>query len=77
MKKVITIVQAWCDYPGCAEKSEAVGEESQDTATVEFCFYVKGRGRKTQPITVELCEEHREEMRALYTAMQKFDQKDE
>lgn len=75
MKKVITIIQAWCDYPGCAEKAEAVGQESQETATVEFCFYVNGRGRKTAPITVELCDEHREELKALYQSMQKFDQK--
>lgn len=77
MKKVITIVQSWCDYPGCAEKSEAVGEESQETATVEFWVYVTGKGRKTNPITVEMCDEHREEMKALFQSMQKYDQKDD
>jgi hypothetical protein len=73
MKKVITVVETWCDYPGCADEAT----ESQETTTVETWFYVPGRGRKPHPITVEMCDTHLAEMKALFGFMQKYDQKPE
>jgi hypothetical protein len=75
MKQVITTIVAWCDYPGCAEMAEAAGASQQDTESVEFWVYVSGKGRKTNPIKVEMCEEHRTELKTLFSSMQKFDQK--
>jgi hypothetical protein len=77
MKQIQTIVTTWCDYPNCAEvASTEKGLKSQETTTVEFSFYAHARGRKTAPITVELCDMHRDEMKDIYTAMKKFDQKE-
>lgn len=75
MKKVVTVVQSWCDYPDCASDESERSPDGQDTSTVEFWVYVNGKGRKTLPITIELCETHRDELRAVYQWMQKFDQK--
>ena len=75
MKKVITIIETWCDAPGCAESVKEEG--GQETTTAEFWFYVPGKGRKPNPIRVELCDDHREEMRSLFLSMQKYDQKDD
>ena len=75
MKKIVTIVQSWCDYPGCADESTSTG--GQETSTTQFWVYVMAKGRKTQPITVELCDKHRDELKHVFQSMQKFDQKDD
>lgn len=75
MKEVITIVKTWCDHPACVATRQP-GDEAQETQSCEVWFYVSGKGRKTNPIKVELCAQHIQEMRATFTAMQKFDQKE-
>lgn len=75
MKEVITMIRSWCDYPGCAQAARTEGRDTQDTASVEFWVYISGKGRKTSPITVELCEEHREHLKSVFQTMQKYDQR--
>jgi hypothetical protein len=67
------VVRTWCDYPGCRDNQNVAVE--QETYTVEFWVYTTAKGRKTQPITVELCEEHRDDLRALYQHLKQYDQK--
>ena len=77
MKEVLTIVQSWCDHPECVE--ERAGSESvdpQETTTVEVWFYAHAKGRKTNPVPVDLCVNHLAELRDLYAALRKFDQKE-
>lgn len=77
MAKDVYIV-SFCDYPGCREEAVSTGYEGgQETSTATFWFYANGKGRKTNPITIDLCEDHTAELRGLFTAMQKFDQKAE
>lgn len=78
MAKELFVV-SYCDYPGCKEefiKEHGVGI-AQETSTATFWFYANGKGRKTSPITIDLCEHHTAELRGLFTAMQKFDQKEQ
>lgn len=68
----------WCDYPGCAEAHKEDGAvDGQDTHTVEYWVYSSGKGRKTNPIKVELCDLHREYLKTIFTEMQKHDQNKE
>jgi hypothetical protein len=77
MKQVMTVVTSWCDYPGCADEAAKAGETTQETISVQFLFYTSGRGRKTNPINVEMCKDHADAMRLLYQSMQKYDQKND
>lgn len=72
------MVRTWCDYPGCAEEYKSRGKviTVQDTYPVSFWVYPHVRGKPTQPIVIELCEMHRDELKALYVAMKPFDQKE-
>ena len=71
------VVRTWCDYPGCAEEYKSrVKINQQETARVEFWVNVPSRGRPTKPILIELCEPHRDELKALFSAMKPFDQKE-
>lgn len=75
MKEIV--VRTWCDYPGCADEYKAqVKINMQDTYRVEFWVNVPSKGRPTKAITIELCESHRDELKALFVAMKPFDQKD-
>jgi hypothetical protein len=76
MKKVVTTVETWCDYPGCADRAMESGEAMQETTTIEFWYYVPGKGRKPNPIRVEVCESHKTQLRDLFLVMQKYDQKE-
>lgn len=63
----------WCDHPVCIEnRSELVG--GQEVKEVQIWFYTRGQKRK--PIRVELCQEHEEELRTLYQALNKFNMED-
>ena len=73
VKKIITTVETWCDYPDC----HVSGSGTQETSTVQFWVYVSAKGRKTHPITVELCDTHRDELKHLFQSMQKYDQKED
>lgn len=73
MKKIVTVVQSWCDYPDCAAE---VDPAPQETETVEFWFYVPGRGRKPNPVRVEMCAEHVEEMKNFMALLRRADQKE-
>jgi hypothetical protein len=66
-----------CDHPQCGTSFDIPEGESQEVTPVEFWVYSSGRGRKTQPIKIELCSECMEELKDLYTAMQRFDQNKE
>lgn len=75
----VTVV-TYCDWPDCAEtfKREAGPSTSgQETTTVDMWFNAIGKGRKTQPIKVELCDIHKNLMRDVFIAMQKYDQNKE
>jgi hypothetical protein len=71
--KEIKVVH-WCDYPECSEaaKEFPMGQVTRD---IEFWVYTPGKGRKPNPIRVEVCESHEAELKNLYYAMQKADQK--
>ena len=71
--KEIKVVH-WCDYPGCAE-SASESPMGQVTRDIEFWVYTPGKGRKSSPIRVEVCDNHEAELKNLYHAMQKADQK--
>ena len=73
MKEVITVTKSWCDYPGCGGREGH--PDGQETTTVEVYVNVVSRGRKPQVVTVELCADHRDQLRSMYTLMQKYDQK--
>jgi hypothetical protein len=68
--------RSWCDYPGCREEHEDE-PRGQETVAVDYLFYVRGRGRKTQTVTVEMCEEHAEELAALHRHLVRFNQKEQ
>lgn len=71
MKRIVTVVETTCDHPACTE------EGSQPTSSVQFWVYVTAKGRRTNPITIELCDAHRDEVKGLFQFMQKFDQKED
>jgi hypothetical protein len=60
----------WCDHPECIERRPEM-EGGQDVKETRVWFYTKGA--KREPIRVELCQEHEDEMRALYHALSKYD----
>jgi len=69
------VVTTWCDYPGCVDEYRArVKINSQETYPVSFWVYPHAKGKPTQPIVIELCEAHRDDMKALFVAMKPFDQ---
>lgn len=75
-------VVTFCDYPECAADYKNFNPESevalgQATTTVEYWVYASGRGRKTQPIKIELCDAHKEMLREVYTHAQRYDQNKE
>lgn len=73
-------IATYCDYPGCADqfkKDADYPQAGQTTETVDFWFNVVGKGRKTQPIKVELCDIHKEGLRDVFLTMQKYDQNKE
>ena len=76
-KEVVITTVSWCDYPGCRDIAEEETPEGQETQAVSFWFYVHGKGRKTNPIQVDLCEEHSEEQRALLVHMSKYHQREQ
>jgi hypothetical protein len=75
--KEISVV-SWCDYPGCIDTARTAKNASigQDVTPVEFWVYVPGKGRKPNTIRVEMCEDHLTEMKALFHALSKFNQRD-
>lgn len=75
MKMLVTTVSSWCDHPECVAERLESDPPSQETFEIDFWVYTVGRGRKTSPIRVEVCEEHLEQMKSLYQEMKKFDQK--
>ena len=75
MKEIQVIT--FCDYPDCAEGAREETPQGQDTTGVDFWFNARGRGRRTQAILVELCADHLVEMRDLYNALARFNQKEE
>lgn len=78
MAKELFVV-SYCDYPGCKEafiKEHGVGI-AQDTSAVSFWFYVHGKGRKTNPVIVDMCDSHAESQRELFVSLQKFNQKEQ
>jgi len=73
MQKII--VHTLCDHPVCQEKFTFEDTpEGQQTRPLMFWAYTPGRGRKSQVIRVEVCEQHERELKDLYQAMAKFDQ---
>jgi hypothetical protein len=68
--------RAWCDYPGCRDDHVHL-INGQETQPVEVWVYTPGKGRKPNPIKVEMCEEHLAEMKALYAHLSKFNQRGE
>lgn len=62
----------WCDHPVCLERRPEMRNGGQDVKDVQVWFYT--RGAKREPIKVELCPDHEDEMRSLYQALSKFDQ---
>lgn len=68
-------VLTFCDYPECGSFEDH--PEGQDTITIQFWVYQNARGRKTEPIQVEVCEKHRDELRNIYATMQRYDQNKE
>lgn len=75
MQQVVVIT--WCDYPGCAEKAQEaqkIGPQAgQEVGNVDFWVNAFG-GRKTKPIKVVLCGEHKESLKTLFSEMAKYDQ---
>lgn len=74
MAKEVMVV-SWCDYPDCADAHRESSPQGQDTTNVQVWLYVPGKGRKPRPIQIEVCEDHLAEMKALYAALTRFDQK--
>jgi hypothetical protein len=68
--------RSWCDYPGCREEHEDE-PMGQETIAVDYQFYMHARGRKVAPVTVEMCQEHADELSALYRHLSKFKQKEQ
>ena len=68
-------VQTWCDYPGCALDAQEQGMmQGQEVGNMDFWVNAFG-GRKTKPIKVVMCPEHRDQMKVLFTEMAKYDQR--
>lgn len=68
-------VQTWCDYPDCARSAQDSGMMSgQEVGNMDFWVNAFG-GRKTRPIKVVMCPEHRDKMKALFAEMAKYDQR--
>lgn len=76
MQEVVVI--KYCDYPECAGEFKNFNPDAlgQTTTTVDFWFNAIGKGRKTQPIKVELCDTHKDMLRDAFVAMQRYDQKE-
>ena len=76
MSKQVTVFTA-CDYPGCSTTTEGdqieIGQ-IHSVAPVEFLVYSRGRGRRVNPIIIDLCEEHSGELKELYRVLSKSDQ---
>ena len=67
------VVVRWCDWPDCEGRGQSPG--GQTTREIEFWVYTPGRGRKSRPIRVEVCEEHEARLKSLYSAMAKYNMK--
>ena len=61
----------WCDHPVCIEKRSEMNGYGQDVKECRVWFYT--RGIKSEPARIELCQEHEDELRALYRALSKYD----
>lgn len=66
------IVLTFCDWPGCKDTHHAQYEGGQEVTQVDYWVYVAGRGRKTNKIRVELCDEHLALIKGQYEALKKF-----
>ena len=64
-----------CDWEDCGvSDADLLEGESGEIRPVDFLVYVRGRGRKSQPITIDLCPLHVVQMKNIYQALSKFDQ---
>lgn len=75
MKLITTIIQSWCDYPDCAKLAEMDGKTDQETFAIDFWVNIVGRGRRTAPVSVEVCAQHRDALREVFRYMKQFDTK--
>ena len=75
MKEIQIIT--FCDYPNCSDEAREEEPQGQETTGVDFWFNARGRGRRTQAILIELCADHLAELRGLYNALARYDQKEE
>ena len=73
MKEVKVV--AWCDYPGCADGAVGSQPSGQETRDIEVWVYTPGKGRKPNQIRVEVCVDHEAELKGLYQALAKADQR--